>query len=272
MLKFLRNPYPRTTSWVRLLYTALGFGLFVFLFLFLFKPFGLSQVKPLPYVTAYFGLITTACMLFTFALRHFFSAEPEHWTAGKEILFTLFTILFIASVNWLKTADWGFTTLSLEAWGTFLLYTFSIGVFPVVFAVFISEKRQRQEYTQASLNLHPIAANKDQSVSLVGEGQSENLTVPTSHLLYIKASDNYCEIYIHESGKDHCIVFRVSLKQIEEQLTAYPEFLRVHRSYIVNTQGVERISGNAQGFRLHIHKHEIPVSRGMNSEIKSRFS
>lgn len=272
MTKFWNAPFPRTTSWVSLLYSALGFGLFVFLFLYFFKPFGLVHVEPLSYVTAYFGLITTVCMLLAYALRHFLSAEPEHWTAGKEILFTLFTILLIASANWLKTVHWGIATFDLAHWGMFLGYTLSIGVFPVVFGVFIREKRQRTVYANASRSLHPLQKQSDALILLKGEGQSESLSIHASKILFLQAADNYCEIYFDDGRQMQHRIFRSTLKQLEDQLTSFPEFLRVHRSYMVNTQRVDRISGNAQGFRLHLGTMEVPVSRGMNATIKAIFS
>lgn len=56
----------------------------------------------------------------------------------------------------------------------------------------------------------------------------------------------------------------MTLKEFEEQLKAFSFVFKVHRSYIVNLQAIESISGNAQGYVLcikHFSEGSIPVSR-----------
>jgi len=62
---------------------------------------------------------------------------------------------------------------------------------------------------------------------------------------------------------------RLPLKDFEIQLKAYPYILKIHRSYIVNLKAIKFISGNAQGYVLHLKNYPqktIPVSR---SKIKA---
>jgi DNA-binding LytR/AlgR family response regulator len=69
-------------------------------------------------------------------------------------------------------------------------------------------------------------------------------------------------------------MFRSTLKKMEGQLQAYPFFYRCHRAYIVNMNKVVHISGNAQGFKLHLAGLDdtIPVSRSLNEEIGEKLS
>jgi DNA-binding LytR/AlgR family response regulator len=45
---------------------------------------------------------------------------------------------------------------------------------------------------------------------------------------------------------------------------------RCHKSYLVNLAKVNHVSGNAQGYKLHLKdvEDQIPVSRKLNEEIK----
>ena len=52
-----------------------------------------------------------------------------------------------------------------------------------------------------------------------------------------------------------------SLKKLEEMLP--DNFLRVHKSYIVNTKTVKSLEGN----QLHLAEHTIPISREKKSEV-----
>ena len=68
-------------------------------------------------------------------------------------------------------------------------------------------------------------------------------------------------------------MIRSSLKRLEEQLP-YPEMYRCHRTYIVQLRNVENVSGNSQGYRLHLKHlpHSIPVSRNAGKEVHLRIS
>lgn len=61
---------------------------------------------------------------------------------------------------------------------------------------------------------------------------------------------------------------------MEENLAEFPEFYRCHRTYIVNLQKVKHISGNAQGYKLHLENIDtlIPVSRSLNEGIAAKFA
>jgi DNA-binding LytR/AlgR family response regulator len=60
---------------------------------------------------------------------------------------------------------------------------------------------------------------------------------------------------------------------VEEALAPYPQFFRCHRAYIVNLAAVEHVSGNAQGYKLHLKDvaELIPVSRNLNSVLSSKL-
>nr|MBB6231108.1 hypothetical protein [Mucilaginibacter sp. FT3.2] len=82
-------------------------------------------------------------------------------------------------------------------------------------------------------------------------------------LLFAKASGNYITFTTFKDGFLRNELKRISLKQLEIQLAAYPYLLRCHRGYLLNVQRVVKLSGNSQGYLISFDRTEdkVPVSR-----------
>ena len=74
-----------------------------------------------------------------------------------------------------------------------------------------------------------------------------------SDILYIEGLKDYIKVYLH--GTEKPVLTLASLKQVESKLPA-SQFMRVHRSYIVNLQRIEIIERS----RIVFGKVYIPVS------------
>jgi DNA-binding LytR/AlgR family response regulator len=81
-------------------------------------------------------------------------------------------------------------------------------------------------------------------------------------LLFLEAESNYTRFV----SVDQSMLSLVSLKQLEETLPA--EFMRVHRSYIVNTRLIQQIEGTT----IHIGNHKVPVGETYREEVLKRFA
>ena len=92
---------------------------------------------------------------------------------------------------------------------------------------------------------------------------------------FIKSDKQYIkirfdEVKIIESAKDYVFIYTseerhlalLSLKQIEEKLPM-ESFIRVHRSYIVSIDAIDRIEGN----RIWVGEKEIPISRNFQDIV-----
>jgi DNA-binding LytR/AlgR family response regulator len=73
-----------------------------------------------------------------------------------------------------------------------------------------------------------------------------------SDILFIESLDDYLKIYIHNQKT---VVARMTLKGILQKLPV-PEFIRVHRSYIVPISKIEKVRNKI----IYINQQEIPVS------------
>ena len=96
--------------------------------------------------------------------------------------------------------------------------------------------------------------------------QAGFLVVNISDILYCKADDNYTEIYFKE-GKQ---LISKTLKYFEEALTAY-SFVRIHKSYLVNINEIERYHRGKGGMVTLSNGKEIMVSASRKKELLSFF-
>ena len=78
-------------------------------------------------------------------------------------------------------------------------------------------------------------------------------------ILFIESLREY--VRIHTSSQR--IVARLALQRLEEELPS-AKFIRIHRTYIVNIDAVQKIEGNL----LHIGKELLPISKGKREEFR----
>jgi len=147
--------------------------------------------------------------------------------------------------------------------------TFLISFFPLIGLVFYKQNNLLKKYLTETETINNSIEQKQSKtkITIFGKGKNEKYEIDLKKLLFIKSQGNYCEIFIIDSLKP--IVVRISLLQIKEQLKETKTY-KCHRSYIVNIDNISKVSGNAQGLRLHFNSIEesVPVSRNLSKEIK----
>jgi hypothetical protein len=301
--ELLKRPFPLPgDSLPSFLRTALSFGVFVTLFLSLFTPIGLDAVPaPMLYVhTLVYGALCSVIMLGNSLLlpRAFPRAfESESWNVGKHIGFSLWTVLTVALGN-VGYSVWQFHfQMSLSTVITFLGITLLIGLFPATVLTLLQERRLLRRNidsaSRISAHLHnpdvndvapPQGGNASNDTSsqtpsstaavspnLVFEGASakERLETPPEAIICLQSSDNYVTVVELNDGELRTTMLRMTLKSAEERTNNYPHIMRCHKSYMVNLKFVRDISGNAQGYKLHIPalNFPVPVSRSYQDRV-----
>jgi hypothetical protein len=265
MLKLLRQPFPLTVQINNRIRTALSYGLFVFLFLLVFRPFGLNSMHAGAITLATFlygcvcSLVLTGCFLGMPALFPSLF-EESGWTVWKEILHTLFCVLAVTGGNILFTHFYFGEAFSAALVLKFCWNTFSVSILPITFLVLIRQMRLMRTFSRQAAELDrqlPTFPHRPDRP----EGPRD--------LLYAEAADNYVKLFYREGNKTSSTIIRSSLKKLEEDLRGQAGVYRCHRAYIVNLDKVVHISGNAQGYKLHLEGVEqaIPVSRNLNKEV-----
>ena len=291
MLRFLLQPYPFEQSLDRRLIISLSVGLFIAFFLILFEPFGISQL-PLErrwQPALFFGAISFACSAFfrvlvPALLPSIFNEQV--WRTWKEVVFVLITILGVAAGVYGGLRLLYGESAPFAGFLPVFLATLQIGIFPVLGIIAFKQIILYKRYAAAAagvtvappvINSEPAvpaeSLTQPQTITLQGEGQKEVLACRPDALLYIESSDNYINIHHLLEGKEKTALFRGSLRKMEEQLAAHPQFFRCHRMYLVNLHAVREVTGNAQGLKLHLQGavEPVPVSRSLTTHVKKEL-
>ncbi len=258
-------------------------ALCVFLILVLLQPFGIGEVKgPTLLLNAFlYGLVTFVCTSAnTFLLPWLLPGvyREEKWTVGKELIHMCWHLVPVAIGNWLLTHWLYKNSLSWHNLFSFLWITLVVGIFPLWLNVLLKQQRLLKKYQAGASQLqeqlnHPAPQTTTpvvpEQIVFISENGKEQVSLPPGEIRYITAADNYVRIYFIKNNEPTSHLLRNTLKKAEDVLLPFPQFFRCHRAFIVNLKTVQQVSGNAQGYKLHLKDVEevIPVSRNLNAQL-----
>jgi len=303
LTSILSRPFPLETDAAKRVLISALFGIGVALVLLVFEPFGLSGYQSAwkTLLVGFYGVITFVGMIVSFfvlerVFPHFF--DEERWNVGKHIALTLWNITFIGVLNYVYSCIVFSFGLHWKPLLFFILWSFAVGLVPVIIWTLVLERRywkknvaaaaeisssiaqQREEHHQEHIKqqrqvLHNADAQAvvPQRIVLTGTSTKEQYELNISSILCIQAHDNYVTLFYESSETVKKILFRATLKSLEEQLTQHSNFFRCHKSYIVNSSLIQKVSGNAQGYKLHLPWLDfvIPVSRSLQQELLGKL-
>ncbi len=298
MAGILTQPYPAIdSSWQTQIRDSAVIGAFVGVFLLVFQPFSLDdwETNDKALKILGFGLVSFALTLLNFTgwprLFPRFFAETN-WTVGRAIGFISTHILVIAVGNHLYQA----LLMGFSVGGpnllTMILATFLVGLFPTAGAIATDYVVRLRQYSQQASQLRQSAitdsmpvvsvaggagysaplispASVSSLLTLIADNEKDTLTVAPAELLCIESSDNYCTVFFLKADTTTKTLLRSSLSRMETQVAGAGRLVRCHRSYIVNLDRVARVTGNAQGYKLHLTDGQtvVPVARKYNETV-----
>jgi DNA-binding LytR/AlgR family response regulator len=101
-------------------------------------------------------------------------------------------------------------------------------------------------------NVVPVVTNAGSNTTeaIFVKTDSKIFRIPYNDILYAEASGNYSKIVTDDSSYLPGIAFSAFEKQLP-----VPQFIRVHRSFIINQSHITRIEGN----RVYVQNIEIPL-------------
>ncbi|WP_083320680.1 LytR/AlgR family response regulator transcription factor [Hymenobacter glacialis] len=122
---------------------------------------------------------------------------------------------------------------------------------PFDFARFTQAVQRVQSRVVPAAPAPPEApANTDLFVKV----NSRMVRIDFDEVLYVEALSDYVNIV---TAKHKYIVY-TTLKALENRLSTFPNFIRVHRSYLLNTQHIESIEDNTANLR---GGHFVPIGK-----------
>ncbi|MEM0995029.1 MAG: LytTR family DNA-binding domain-containing protein [Bacteroidota bacterium] len=264
-------------NWIK----VLSISAFVFFFLYVFQPFQIDEYLGNTFllVLGYAVVTFVVTTLFVLILPRIFTTwyNPEKWTTAKEIINILGLIFVIGIGNAIYSVQFNIAGSFRTGLVYFELYTFAVAVIPVVFLVLFSEKKDANVHYQLSDEImqkgiahHEAQVPATNLFRLSAQNGKDILELDPQQIQYVKSDANYVEVIYQQGADFKRELLRNTLSNIESQLSEQGRFFRCHKSYIVNLEQVERVSGNAQGLKIHLLDLDtiVPVSRKNNAVLK----
>jgi len=125
-----------------------------------------------------------------------------------------------------------------------------------------------------SLEKEQVIKTGDPCILIRDEHDKPVLTLHPGKLLLMKAEDNYVQVFYISGNTISKELIRTSLKKLESYLSP-DNFVRAHRSYLVNISKVVLFKKNTKGHYLELeglHDISVPVSATCLNAFQERFA
>ncbi len=255
---------------IRLL-LSISFG--IFLFILFFQPFPLERFdfnNRLLFVAGFGAIVFFFMFLLRIAFPRIIQKNDQNGSEpalslylGSLIILTLCSVAFTFYLRYV-----GFVSISFYIVFKIVLICLAPPVALKLYDVnkgliqqnesLISERKtiqkQIEKYEEDNLN---------KSIEFISETGTENLTLLIAEIIFIQSADNYVEIVYMDGNNFKKILIRNTMKNIELQIKPYSNFIRCHRSCIVNMHYIEKLHQDYSSHWIILkgYQERIPVSR-----------
>ncbi len=284
-MSVLNTPYPHASfitfaKVLGIISSSIAFILVVF------QPFGTESFTH-PYKTLIlmgYGVVIFGAGLFSFVSINGILSEDikDKWTVGYEVMM-LFIIIVICQSSCFFYWSWIFSSkLSLDFYWGFLGVASTVALLPIAFYLFYIYQQYKDVHHAGHLGVtiednttndarSTLLSQDSVRMSIEGTGKREKYDVEVDDLYAVKAEDNYVIFYSLKNNIIKKWMLRVTMSEVERQLTS--DFIRIHRSFIINKNYIENLSGNVTNTKVKIQKidDEFPVSRSKVEHIRKLY-
>ncbi|PZF72432.1 LytR/AlgR family response regulator transcription factor [Taibaiella soli] len=122
----------------------------------------------------------------------------------------------------------------------------------------VSKARALKQPVQSQVVIQEFVS-KPQHDSIFIRSDGKYIQLNPQDILFIEGLKNY--LIIHTAQKK--IITHSTMKSMEEDLSAFPFFIRVHKSYLINRKFITEIEGNM----VKLDKQEVPVGGIYKDEL-----
>jgi two-component system, LytTR family, response regulator LytT len=199
-------------------------------------------------------------------------AVPNYLFKAKKILFVLITValflivlniqIIIVMIQRMLIVDFtGGIQIDIGAVPEDIVFLI-LSTFMISLPAIFYESLRRWEIDRSQIN---ILKKEKTKIKEYYENKPELLTVrsdkktyrlPVNDIRYIESYGDYSHIHL----ADQKVISRITLKELEELL---PEFIRVHRSYIINSNHCEAFNSD----EVIINGVPIPIGRTYKDNV-----
>ena len=258
----------------------LGISFGMFLFVLFFQPFQLDKFDFNNRLLIELGL-GTIIFLFMVLVRFFVQwlkqkYEQSYPVSGISAFFGGFIIMALSSVAFAFYLRYvGSVSISFFVMIKIILICLAP---PVALWQYdkVTELMDENELLRQEKDLIQVKVDQfeedflNKSITLISENATENLSVQIADIAFVKSADNYVEIAWKEGDVIRKKLLRNTLRNIEQQVKSYSNFIRCHRTCIINTRFIEKLERNYSNYWLILkgYAERIPVSRQYLLKLK----
>lgn len=272
MKRFLAEPYPFYFKGRELVSILIIIFVMSFLFNYLFEPFNVyrPEHKYDFFWICFFHSLSAVIAAGLYSLIAGIWISEDKWKVRNEIAF-IAGLFLIIGISQFLIRDLIYENPENWSWAYFfeeIRNTFLIGILFVLILVPLNFLRLNHRHKQKSdqFERYQLDSKEDSKglVSVTTQLKSDDFLMDPENFIFARAEGNYLEIFMDNDNEER-LVKRMTLKDLEKQLDAYPFIMKTHRSYLVNLHKIDKMKGNAQGYKLFFTKCKdyVPVSRGM---------
>lgn len=214
--------------------------------------FFISMLMPIVLGTSYF---------FNYHLVPQFLLKKKHFRFGVYTVYTIIVSLYLESIvlmySYVYLGQYSFHPLAPNASDT-ILFAVILYMLVIMGSVLLMVKQIKEK----QLLIEELSKENQKVIKGVLEIKSNRklLKVPFDEIIYIESLSDYIKIHAekgHMSSKE-------KISHIINRLPA--TFLRIHRSYIVNTQKIT----SANLSEITLTNHTLPVGRSYKAMVKEK--
>ena len=225
------------------------------------------------------GTFFLACsrVLMTFAVKRL-----RHFPLGLYIMWLLLEIVLIAAFHTcisyfqIQATDYSFSYIFAKS----LLITFIALAVPYIITdlvMLLKDTQQRLMLTKSDTveSDDEVMPEHTEIINLMDNNGNLKLSVKLDNLYYIKAEDNYINVFYQRSGAIASYMLRCKMQTIADNCVDSSSLMRCHRSYIVNIKKVSVLHNEADGFVIDFEREgleSIPVSKTYSAKVLEAFN
>src|SRR5688572_9236271 len=267
LVAWLRQPFRLLDTFQSRWKLIIFCGVFNCLFLNIFKPFSINQWfddvnTPLVVVLTLFSVAGMVALALTqFVFRWLFNLQL---TTRIGFLGWLLVDIFFISVA-VHTLDILFLHLSfldLSEYLENLKHTVLVLVLPYFIGLLLLYVQQQLEVVKELTLKAKKPVNAVESVTITDENGKVAMNVQLRNIVYFKSEDNYILLYYRSENELKKELIRTNLKKLEQELNQ-PNLIRIHRSYMINSQNLLSAVKTSRGYKVRMEvepQHHLPVS------------
>ncbi|MEB3346422.1 LytTR family DNA-binding domain-containing protein [Aquimarina gracilis] len=256
-------------------YIILFLTLYVPVFLLIFQPFGVNNYNPTHKINLDliigclgFGLISGIVIsIHEFLVVPYFLKKKTRFSMITKWSFVFISLPFLIYLFYNLLG--GFHDWKWSSFLGFIRDVFLMSILPmsiiIMYNNYISVKKANHVLLKGPIVNNP----KMQLINIESNNCKDSIILSLDALLYVKAQDNYVDIYYLKDNQVKKQLLRVTMKALALKLKE-KAIIRCHRSYLVNMNKVIKIDNNGYQMQLLLSniKNPIPISRSYINSVK----